>query len=97
MRYTFSFDVKKNNGRIFLDLGRVGQNAELCVNNVNCGIRINAPYLFDITDAVKDGENEAVVIVSNTLAQKVRDGLSYFLQLAPSGLLGGMSIKYTEK
>jgi hypothetical protein len=96
MRYTFTFDTKKDTGKIFLDLGRVGQNAELYINNVSCGIRICAPYMFDITDAAVDGQNEATVIVSNTLAQKVKDGFSYFLQLAPSGLLGDICLKYAE-
>jgi len=93
MRYTFTFDIAKDERRTFLDLGKVGQNAELYINQKKCGIRISAPYLFEITDAIEDGQNEAVVIVSNTLAQKVRDKFSYFLQLAPSGLLGDMCIK----
>ena len=96
MRYTFTFDTKKDAGKIFLDLGRVGQNAELYINNVSCGIRICAPYMFDITDAAVEGQNEATVIVSNTLAQKVKDGFSYFLQLAPSGLLGDIYLRYAE-
>ena len=93
MRYTFSFTAEKKQGRVFLDLGRVGQNAELMLNGKRCGIRICKPYLFEITDAICDGENNAVVTVSNTLAQKVRDGFSNFLQLAPSGLLGDIRIK----
>jgi hypothetical protein len=95
MKYTFSFECKKE-GKVFIDHGRVGQNAQLSVNGKDCGIRISAPYLFDITDAVKNGENEAVVVVSNTLAQRERDGLSYFLQLAPSGLLGDIYLKYAK-
>lgn len=93
MRYTFEFDTRKHDGRTFLDLGRIGQNAELYINGINCGIRISAPYLFDITNAISDGKNQAVVIVSNTLAQKVKDYFSYYLQLAPSGMLGDICIK----
>lgn len=96
MRYTFSFDAKKKGKRIFLDLGSVGQNATLVINGVDCGIRISRPYMFDITDAVKDGENHAEVIVSNTLAHRVRDHFSHFLQLSPSGLLGGITLRYAE-
>jgi hypothetical protein len=96
MRYTFTFSAERRGGRLFLDLGRVGQNAELSLNGKKCGIRISSPYLFEITDSVIDGENEAVVTVSNTLGNTVRDGLSLYLQLAPSGLLGGMSLKYAQ-
>jgi len=96
MRYTFSFDAVKKGGRIFLDLGRVGQNATLVINGVDCGIRISRPYLFEITHAIKDGENFAEIVVSNTLAQRVRDHFSHYLQLAPSGLLGGITLRYTQ-
>ncbi|MBQ9116774.1 MAG: glycosyl transferase family 2 [Clostridia bacterium] len=96
MRYTFTFDAEKR-ARVYLDLGRVGQNAELTVNGIYCGIRISQPYLYDITNAVKPGENTAIVTVSNTLAQKTRDNFSRFLQLNPSGLLGGVSLKYSEE
>ena len=96
MRYTFKFNAEKRNGRVFIDLGRVGQNAEITLNGVPCGIRISAPYLYEITDAVGDGENEAVVVVSNTLAGKARDRFSKYLQLAPSGMLGGVCLKYTK-
>lgn len=96
MRYTFKFNAEKKNGRIFLDLGKVGQNAQLVLNGKDAGIRICKPYLFEVTDIINDGENEAVVTVSNTLAQKVRDRFSQFLQLAPSGLLGGIKIRYTK-
>lgn len=88
MRYTFVLDVPKGTKRAFLDLGRVGQNAELHLNGKNLGMRVAGPYLYEITDAMLEGENKVEVIVSNTLAQQVKDHLSHLLQLAPSGLLG---------
>ena len=115
MRYTFNFEAKTGARHILLDLGSVGQNAELEINGINCGIRITRPYIFDITDAVRDGENLCKVTVSNTLSQKVRvldksvekdpnrlratdlDRFSRRLQLAPSGLLGGVSLQYVDK
>ena len=96
MRYTFRFDAVRKGSRIFLDLGRVGQNATLTLNGVDCGIRIHRPYLFEITDALQDGDNLAEVVVSNTLAQQVRDHFSHNLQLAPSGLLGTVTLKYCQ-
>ena len=97
MRYTFDFSVKHDGSRVWLDLGRVGQNAQLTFNGVDCGIRISRPYLFEITNAVKNGTNHAEVIVSNTLVQEVRDAFSCFLQLSPSGLMGGMRILREQK
>ena len=97
MRNTFKVNAEVKEGqRVFLDLGRVGQNAELWVNGKYCGIRISRPYLFEVTGAIVCGGNEVTVVVSNTLGQKIKDRFSKFLQLAPSGLLGGMRLRYTE-
>lgn len=95
MRYTFNLDIEKKGKHISLDLGRVGQNAVLSVNGKDAGIRFSAPYSFDITDFVKDGSNEIEVTVGNTLAQRVRDRFSAKMAIAPSGLLGGITIKYS--
>jgi L-iditol 2-dehydrogenase len=43
---------------------------------------------FDISGMVKRGENVLEVEVANTLAYRMKDGLSRFLPLTPSGLLG---------
>ena len=94
MRYTFSFTHETVDGRVDLDLGKVGQNAELWINGHYCGIRISAPYSFDVTNALQSGENAVTVVVSKTPAQKTRDYYSHFLQLSPSGLLGDMCLRY---
>jgi hypothetical protein len=96
MVYTFEFDADTDAKHVFLDLGKVGQNAELCLNGKDCGIRITEPYMFDITDCVKAKGNSAKVTVSNTNAQKIRDYFSKFLQLKPSGLIGGMKLRYEK-
>ena len=93
MRYTFKINVEKGNN-VSLDLGRVGTSARLVLNGKDMGVRFTAPFVFDITDAVKQGENEVVVTVGNTLTQKVRDRFSFNMLLAPSGLLGEMKLKY---
>ena len=71
-----------------LDLGYVDSTAELRLNGEKLGTRICPPYLFDISGHVRDGENELEVIVSNTLANRVKDNFSVFMQIPPSGLLG---------
>lgn len=98
MKYVFSFDVEDDKKRIFLDLGKVGQNASLTLNGKPLGIRISPPYLFEITEAAVPGKNQSEVIVSNTLAQKMRgEYYSQFIPLAPSGLLGDMRLITIEK
>ena len=93
MRYSFKISVEK--GRtVSLDLGRVGTSARLVINGKDLGVRFTAPYVFDITDVIRDGENDVTVTVGNTLTQKVRDRFSFNMLLAPSGLLGEMKLKY---
>ncbi len=94
MKYTFEFDFEKTDKRTFLDLGIAGQNAELILNGIPCGIRITTPYMFEITKCLKNGKNQAEVIVSNTPVNRERDLFSTFLQLKPSGLLGDICIRY---
>lgn len=94
MRYSFTVDapdglIGKN---AVLDLGRVGQTARLWVNGTDAGIRIDAPYRFNVSKLLRAGANDIVVEVSNTLAQKERDRFSYFLQMPPSGLLGPITL-----
>ena len=89
-------DAEKKGNRVVLDLGRVGTSAKLTVNGVDLGVRFSAPYSFDVTDVLKDGENKIVVTVGNTLTQKIRDRFSFNMLIAPSGLLGDMSLKYFD-
>jgi hypothetical protein len=95
MKYEFSINAEKK-GRVYLDLGRVGQSARLTVNGQDMGVRFTAPYVFDVTDAINDGENAITVTVGNTLTQRVRDRFSFNMLLSPSGLLGDMKIKYCK-
>ncbi|MBR3415696.1 MAG: glycosyl transferase family 2 [Clostridia bacterium] len=71
-----------------IDLGYVGETAEVTVNGKYCGTSIVPPYVFDVTDSVKEGENELCVVVSNHLGYEQRDLCSKYLLMEPSGLLG---------
>jgi hypothetical protein len=51
--------------RLFLDLGWVEVMAEVRVNGRSLGILWKPPYRIDVTDAVRTGENELVVLVTN--------------------------------
>ena len=55
-------------GRALLDLGRVRATATLRVNGAAAGIRLAAPYTFDVSDLLRTGENCIEITVHNTLA-----------------------------
>ena len=99
----FSGSIKYNttfkaiNGFDVIDLGQVGEVAEAWLNGQYLGARINAPYKFDMKDALLDGENNLEVVVKSNLAHKRRDDLSFYMQIPPSGIIGDISLcKYSK-
>lgn len=66
--YEKSFTIEKQNvskGRAYLNLGKVGDVATVKLNGKKVGVYWKAPYIADITDFVKDGENKLEVSVTN--------------------------------
>jgi hypothetical protein len=73
-----------------LDLGEVGEIAELRVNGKRAGVRIAPPYVFDLTKLVRAGANDIEVDVTNTAQAKWTEGFSR--GDAVSGLLGPVRV-----
>ena len=71
-----------------LEFENVGVTAQLFVNGKDMGQRICRPYRWDITEAVKPGENDVEVFVCNTLAQRMQDFFSTYMTLPASGITG---------
>ncbi len=80
----YSFDV--------IDLGQVGEVAEVWLNDKYLGARINSPYKFSMKDAIKKGENKLRVVVTSSLGHRRRDWLSSYMQISPTGILGDISL-----
>jgi len=68
-----------------LDLGRVGNAAQVKVNGQDVGTRVAAPYTLDVDSALVVGSNTIEVTVTNT------DGNSKGMNLE-SGLLGPVAL-----
>ncbi len=90
VRYRTEFDSP--GGSAVIDLGEVGEIAELFVNGESAGCEICPPYRFDVN--TKKGVNSLEVIVANNPAYKKRDKYSRFIALKPSGLIGAVKIGY---
>lgn len=88
--------------RHILDLGSVYETAEVRINGKNTGFRFTPPYWFDITDALKSGENILEITVYNNTVNRTGGGfmgLSYenfnaspVFIMEPSGLLGPVTV-----
>ncbi|WP_461111807.1 glycosyl hydrolase [Spirosoma jeollabukense] len=57
--------------RIYLDLGRIANMADVKVNGISCGVIWTAPYRIEITNQLKPGENKLTIEVSNTWANRL--------------------------
>ena len=85
-------------GYSVLDLGFVGETAEVKVNGVPVGVRINAPYKFDLTPGLQAGENELEILVrSNPGHRRHDDRLCCFSHIPPTGILGPVALCRYEK
>ena len=62
---TLHESVCNKEARFYMDLGNVQELAELNVNGKNMGVIWMPPFIADITDAVKPGENEIIIKVTN--------------------------------
>ncbi|MEZ4712877.1 MAG: glycosyl hydrolase [Caldilineaceae bacterium] len=80
-RTAFSLSATQMEQPLFLDLGRVGDIAEVHINDKPVGVRAWAPYVLRIDAACQSGDNQLEVRVTNSAAN-FYEGMQ-----APSGLL----------
>jgi alpha-L-rhamnosidase len=64
-RQSVTVPKKQSGERIILDLGDVGDVAEILIGGRSAGIAWKAPYRIDITDFVKPGRNDLEIRVAN--------------------------------
>jgi len=64
--YRKTFDMrKKEDQRVWLDIGKVEVIATVIVNGEDLGVQWKPPFLVDITDAVRSGKNTLEIQVTN--------------------------------
>ena len=71
IEFTLPAERLAGGGRLVLDLGRVGNIAEVELNGQAVGVAWLAPHRLDVTHAVRAGKNRLVVLVTNTLINYV--------------------------
>lgn len=90
VRYVFRFEVGEPDAwrRAILGLEGVQEAATVAVNGVDCGCRLCPDYEFEVTEALKAGENVAEVVLNTTLGRAMGDFCGSFMPTAPAGLTG---------
>ncbi|MFW0715076.1 glycosyl hydrolase [Pedobacter sp. N23S346] len=70
--YTKKISFNGNtNEKIWIDLGEFSSIAEVKINGINCGTLWTAPHRLEISKAIKRGENEIIIEVTNTWANRL--------------------------
>ncbi len=71
-RYETTFELPDAEAsRVILKIDYMSDGAEVFVNGTSCGRRIAPDWVFDLTDAVKQGTNTLRIDVAATAARKV--------------------------
>ncbi|NQT89039.1 hypothetical protein HQ560_19880 [bacterium] len=66
VRARFAFQLDAAPARCWLDLGETDGVVRIFVNGQDVGLRYGAPWLFNISDAVRDGANRVEAVLRNT-------------------------------
>ncbi len=76
-----------------LVLEGVPEGAVVTANGTDCGTRICPPYEYDLTGALREGNNALVIEANTTLGRRMCDFLSGFMLLEPLGITGGATLE----
>ncbi len=95
IRYECEIDFDSEPQQI--QLGSVGEIAELYINGKSCGDALHYPYKFDIAGKCNAGKNKLRIDVITNVAYRERDEFSKYLSLPPMGMIGPVKIIYKQK
>jgi hypothetical protein len=92
-RYQTTFAARAG-AFVRLHLPKVSDGAAVTVNGKDAGTMLGNSGRLDIGDLLADGENTLTVEVPNTLVWRMKDPVSAFVQVPPTGLLQPPVLEY---
>ena len=67
--YRKNIHLEKNNrDKVYLNLGQVVSTAEVWINKQKVGLKLTPPWRFNITEYIKEGDNQIEILLYNTAA-----------------------------
>ncbi len=98
MRYRTRWNGGSNRAsRVVLDLGQVGQTAEVKLDGRSLGQRICPPYRWEIDPSrLATSDHDLEILVANTLVHRLPDAFSRYMAIPGSGLLGPVTVQWEE-
>ena len=87
---TFSHGVPQDGSRVWLDLGEVQNLAQVTLNGRELGILWHAPFSVEVTDALREGDNELEIRVTNLWVNRMIGD-----EFEPDDVVWGEPFRYT--
>ncbi|MFQ3549719.1 MAG: glycosylhydrolase-like jelly roll fold domain-containing protein, partial [Armatimonadota bacterium] len=84
--YSQKINIPKTSKSVYLRMEKPGDLAEVIVNGEFASVMLWDPWITDITDLCKSGENEITIKVANSMANVL------LMDTNPSGILGKVEI-----
>ena len=75
-----------------LDLGEAYEAAEVIINGISAGTCISGPYIYQVSNLLKVGDNHLCIKVETTLGYSQKDMMSLMGMFEPLGMLGPVKI-----
>ena len=88
--YRKTFSCAKGTGRVWLDLGEVQNLAQVSLNGRELGILWHAPFSVEVTDALREGDNELEIRVTNLWVNRMIGD-----EFEPDDVVWGEPFRYT--
>ncbi len=88
LTYETTISCEKPGRKMVLDLGEVHEIATVSINGTEIGTRMWAPYCFDISKAIREGDNTIQITVANTPANRFEKAKLVSGLLGPVKLIG---------
>lgn len=88
IRYESEWEVEEPNLWRALEFSESGEVAQLWINDSDCGAVVAEPYRFALDGKLKKGKNHICIEVTSNMAYRERDGLSTYLPLPVTGIVG---------
>jgi hypothetical protein len=95
-RKTIHLDSNQITSNMQLSLGDVVSTAHLYINGKEVGLRMTAPWTFDISKFVKEGDNLFEIKVFNTAGNHYESIPTNYLGNVVAGILGPVAIIYQK-
>ena len=98
--YQLDFSVIKDDATdYFIEMDKVYESVKVLLNGNDCGERIAYPYRFDISDAVKNGNNRLCIRVCSNVARGIKDPFkaNRVSFAEPAGITGKVYLEKRKK